>query len=193
MLNPNATTRFTLGEVLSHPWMTDVCKASPILHKRRKSVCYKSAEFISKELQDFNKCSCSCHHSILSKHCEDCRDIQANNPETLLRKNIYPSNSLSSSGYGSEIFGSDVGSLFWENISPPNLSHLDLFGLELSSFDEQYTDVPCRRKSSTGTIIANSTTSRKRSHRKCSFSVLTPVILSDASEDENEDDDVIFV
>ena len=168
-----------------------MCKASPILLKRRKSVCYKSAEFISKELQDFNKCSCSAHHSILSKHCEDCRDIQANNPKTSLRS-INPSNSsLSSSGYGSEIFGSDVESRFWENISPPNSSRLDLLGLELSSFERQHADVSHHSKSSAGTIIANSIASKTR-HHGCSFPVQTPVILSNDSEDE-DGDDVVFV
>ena len=194
MLNPNPTTRFTIREILLHPWMIGGCKASPILLKRRKFVCYKSAGFISKELQDFNKCSCSCHHSMLSKHCEDCRDIQANNPETVLRKNIYTSNSsISSSAYGSEIYGSDVESLLWENISSPDLSQPDILGLEITSFEGQYANVPHHQKSSAETIRANSTITSKTRHHGCSFPVQTPVVLSDASEDENEDDDVIFV
>ena len=199
MLDPISTTRFTLNEVLSHPWMTGLCKkASPLLpnKKRRQAICYESAEYINKELQDFNKCSCSCHLSILSKHCEDCRDIQANNPETLLGRNacLNSNSSLSSSGYGSELYSSEIGSQYWDNMSPTNLSHLDLLGLELSPLEGLRASGPRPRKSSAGTIGSNSTITSKTSHHRCSVPVMTPVTLSEDSEDDNEDnDDIVFV
>ena len=115
MLDPCGSTRITIQEILSHPWVINAA-ATPTLRKRRNGVCHFSADMIRQSLLEINSCNCPCHKadsaqrlrdSVITKHCEDCDDFQANDPAVMHRRQVRLSrnSSICSSGYGSE-FGS---------------------------------------------------------------------------------------
>lgn len=195
MLEPNPSARITISEILSHPWMTGLSKkVSPLTSKkqRRQAVCYENVTYIHKALEDLNQCNCSCHRSsspspFMSRHCEDCEEVTANNPEIMQRRAYRLSrNSSISSGYGSE-----MGSQYLQTPSPRG-SQANIVGLHLlSPVDARRHSMP--RKSSAGTIGSNSTITCKISHQRCSVPAKSPVVLSEDSASEEEDDDVVFV
>ena len=186
-------SRYTLKEVLSHPWMMGTCKvSSPIPYRERKhAISHESAASFCKELQNLNKCNCPCHNSdcsVLDKHCDDCREVQANNPEVMLKRNLYLSrNSSISSGYGS-----DMESHLWENLTPINVSYLNQLGLESSLSFEGLCSFP--RKSSASTIGSKATIMSNTSQHRYSFPLKTCLKLDGCGENEKEvDEDIIFV
>lgn len=189
MLDPNPSTRATLDHIISHPWVTGLRK-TPMLtlqsKKRRNAICYESPEDIHNILLEMNDCDCSCHkvgphqsrHGMISKHCKDCEDVQANNPEIMLRRQIRLSrNSSLSSGYGSEL-----GSQF---LPSPRESQTNLLRIDLLPFLSHRSSLP--RKSSASTIHAKTIMSAKKSHQRCSV----PTILRESIS--NEEDDLVFV
>ena len=195
MLDPNPATRITIDDILVHPWMTELSKKpSPLNSKkqRRQAVCYENTEYIHRALEELNKCDCSCHRSsssssspsFMSRHCEDCNDVVANNPEIMQRRaNRLSRNSSISSGYGSE-----MGSQYLQTPSPRG-SQVNILGMHLLSPEVRRHSMP--RKSSAGTIRSNSTVT---SQHRCSVPVKTPLVLSEDSASEEEDDeDVVFV
>lgn len=191
MLNPDPNARYTLNDILAHPWMTSLrsSKSQQPKSRRRYGVCYKSTENICSALLALNECDCSCHRidilkhgrdSVITKHCADCDDFQANDPEIMMRRQVRMSrNSSMSSGYGSE-FGSQ---LHLPAVHSPEEPPMNLLGLEFSPILRHRSSVP--RKSSASTV-SNSTLVSKSSHHRCSV----PTILQEAASD---DDDIVFV
>ena len=188
MLNPNPNTRYTLKEILAHPWMADLHKSVLTQKSRRRyGVCYKSSENIRSALLAMNECDCSCHRvdlmkhgrdSVITKHCMDCDEFQANDPEIMMRRQVRMSrNSSMSSGYGSE-FGSQM---HLPTAHSPDESPVNLLGSELSPILRNKISTP--RKSSAGTV-SPPTMMSKMCHQRCSV----PTILR-----EIDDDDIVFV
>ena len=188
MLNPDSSNRYTIQDILAHSWVTGSQKASSPVSKpsvRRYGVCYEDAEYIRNALVKLNECNCSCHmseyanghrDSVISKHCNDCDDVLANDPEIMLRRQIKLSrNSSLSSGYGSEL-----GSQYFQ---PFNNSQLNIPGLSSTSY--RRSSVP--RKSSTS-VICNRTISKENQHR-CSV----PCKITTALGDCDDDGDIVFV
>ena len=106
MLNPNAFARYTIDQVLSHPWLAGKAQ------RRRKTAIVTPPELKIEGLCD---CNCSCHKhetsehrdSVFTKHCGDCELITANDYDLSNRQlpDCSRCSSTTSSGYGSE-FGS---------------------------------------------------------------------------------------
>ena len=194
MLDPNSTTRFTLEEIHSHPWMTGVCRkvlSSLPCKTRRQAVCYESGGYICKELQKFNKCNCSCHCSkcpLLGHHCGDCTYIQANDPDVMLRR------SIRLSSIPNLIFGSspDMSSPFLKN-SPIDLSHLNFHNFELSPIEGKHISVS--HKNSIITIESMSIITNKTNLCKFNYpAIKNSLDLSEGSEeDDKTGEDVVFV
>ena len=190
MLEPNTTTRFTLKEVLSHPWMTGSCKVSSLpSEKKRQDVFNESVTSFGKELQNLNKCSCSCHdsnYSVLDKHCDDCREIQANDPEVMLRRNICLSSISSlSSGYGSE-----MGSDNLDNFFPLSMSNLNLAEHKIWNSEERHGSLS--DKNYAGTIESNSAIGNKKIQHRWSVPVKTSMNQREENLEE-DDEDIVFV
>ena len=185
MLNPDAQARYTLQEVLAHPWMAEP-KASPTKPMRRRlGVSYKTSDAVRNTLLTLNECDCSCHtkdvakhgrDSVITQHCDDCSEVQANDPEVMMRRQILLSrNSSVSSGYGSE-----MGSQY---LPTPSLNEQNMLGFDLFQSSTRRCSVP--RKSSatsTCTIIQG---------KRCSMPA--PNILRNEERYADEEDDIVFV
>lgn len=191
MLNPNPSTRCTLKEILSHPWLADLQKSVAVHKRRRNGVCYKSSENIRNTLLAMNECDCSCHRvallkhgrdSVITKHCEDCDEFMANDPEIMMRRQVRLSrNSSVSSGYGSE-FGSQMH-LPTTSAHTPDEPPMNLLGSNLSPILRNKTSAP-RKSSASSASSASTCTLMSKVSQRCSV----PTILR-----EIEDDDIVFV
>lgn len=188
MLNPDALTRYTMQDILHHPWLATAIQRSPQVDKhvkRRRGVCYKSSDTIRYALLKMNCCDCSCHKSgdssntrdsVVSRHCTDCSDVLANDPLVMQRRKVRLSrNSSISSGYGSEI-----GSQYLQTPSP---DEPQVLGLDFYPILGRRSSVP--RKSSASSA---STVHAKSSFQRCS--VPTRPTREYAT---GEDEDIVFV
>lgn len=182
MLNPNPEARCTLQDVFVHPWMAELNKPTTPNKKRRTGISYKSSDTIRNMLMKLNECECSCHaddvakhgrDSVITRHCDDCSDVQANDPKVMMRRQVLMSrNSSVSSGYGSE-----MGSQY---LGPPLLNdQQNMLGFEIS---KGRCSVP--RKSSASSV---STLRGKASNQRCSMPA--PNILREYDDEE----DIVFV
>lgn len=112
MLDPNTYTRYTIQDVLSHPWLSMVTKRQ---RKRKIGLSQTSQAYTSKLVLEFSDCDCSCHRnephthrdSVITKHCNDGDDVQSNDLDIIEKRTpqLSRNSSAASSGYGSE-FGS---------------------------------------------------------------------------------------
>ena len=187
MLNPDPTKRYTIQDILAHQWMHS--RSTQKGTKRRNGVCYRSSENIRNTLLMMNECDCSCHRvellkhgrdSVITKHCPDCDEFQANDPEVMMRRQIRMSrNSSVSSGYGSE-FGSQMCLPTQTPEEPP----MNILDSDFSAILRHKSSVP--RKSSVSTICHGSTMASRISHQRCSV----PTILHEVAVD---DEDIVFV
>lgn len=193
MLNPNPLTRYTIDDILAHPWMscggsgsgTKTVPNSKHSSRRRNGVCYKSAESIRQALMKLNQCDCSCHeadaarntrNSAYSRHCVDCDDFQSNDPEIMLRRQVRLSrNSSISSGYGSE--------QCLQTLPSPDKNNMLKFDRILG----HRSSAP--RKSSASTISTNAGFRKASGYQRCSVPTRTRGVLREY-EDE---DDIVFV
>lgn len=197
MITVDQETRYTMKEVLLHPWVsanTTRKNSSTLSSKfstRRNGVCYQSADAIRYALLKLNQCDCGCHKSdsttsindnhdsshdnsrdsVVSRHCLDCDDIQANDPDAMLRRQVRLSrNSSRSSGYGSEAGSQTL----------PTPDDEKLLGCKTSQILGRRSSVP--RKSSVGTVHTRS------SHQRCSVPSRPHVLKEYADEGE-----IVFV
>lgn len=150
---------------------------------RRNGVCYQSGDAIRYVLRKLNNCDCGCHStcdnsssrdSVVSRHCLDCDDVRANDPEVMLQRQeqLSRNNSTISSGYGSE-----AGSMY---LSTPTMDDDNFPGFDFSILGRR-SSVP--RKSSTGTIRAKSSF-----QHRCSVPSRPHVLREYADEEE-----IVFV
>lgn len=185
MLNPNPSARFTLQEVLSHPWMTNQGKSahrpSSRYTKRRTGVSYTDNSCVHQALLKLNQCDCSCHRSggdtdfTFVRHCKDCEEVQSNDPEIMLRRQIRLSrNSSISSGYGSE-FGNPF----------VYVPHEDMRFLGVPVHGRR-SSVPRKSTASTCTGMRG-----KNQRQSMPPNILTPNNL--LSECVSNDEDIVFV
>lgn len=188
MLDPCATTRITVQEILSHPWMMNTTTHS--LRKRRNGICHFSPENIRQSLLDINNCDCPCHKldsdrrsrdSVITKHCEDCDDFMANDPAVMHRRQVRLSrnSSICSSGYGSE-FGSQ-----YLNSVTPRASQNGLRGFLDISTAIHRSSIP--RKSSATAVM----------HQRCSVPISTHILKQSVCSKpiltNDQEDDIVFV
>lgn len=185
MLDPCATTRITVQEILSHPWMINT--TTPLQRKRRNGVCHFSPETIRQSLLEINDCNCPCHKidsarrcrdSVITKHCEDCEDFIANDPAVMHRRQVRLSrnSSICSSGYGSE-FGSQ-----YLNPVTPRASQNGVRGFLDVSSGIHRSSIP-RKSSAT-------------MHHRCSVPTSTNILKQSVCSKPiltNDEDDIVFV
>ena len=175
-----------MQQVLSHPWLTARSGNNGKYIKRRNGVCYKSADAIRYALVSLNQCDCSCHKadskctsrdSVISRHCADCDDVQANDTEVMMRRQIKLSRNSSSvsSGYGSELGGSQ-----YLRTPSPN-ENQQLLGCDLCPILGRRSSVP--RKSSASSA---STVKAKTSQKRCS-------VPARCREYASGEEDIVFV
>lgn len=179
MLDPDVDTRYTIDQVLSHPWLATRSRGCI---KRRHGVCYKSGDAV---LVSLNQCDCSCHKtdsnqassrdSVISRHCADCDDVLANDPEVMMQRQILLSRNSSnvSSGYGSELGGSQ----YLPSPSPEE----NLLGYDRCPILGRRSSVP--RKSSASSA---STVKAKPRQKRCS-------VPAKPREYASEEDEIVFV
>ena len=172
MLDPNSYTRISLKGILSHPWMTNLCKseASGCLLKTSDNIC--------KEVKCVKKCNCSCHstlYSVLTQHCVGCMDTQACNSEIMSRRKITNSESIQTLGNRGGRKIEHLGKL-----SPINLPYHNPQSYQLSSIKGQQSSE--HMKNSSGGIVANST-----------IVVMNSLKLNTSSEEEENDEDILYV
>lgn len=199
MLNPNPINRYTLTDILAHPWMAASPKkpATPsTLPRRRVGMCYGDSNSIRNMLIELNECNCPCHKeelkihghrdSVITKHCQDCSEVQANDPEVILTRQVLLSrNSSISSGYGSE-----MGSQYLQTPSPVSSDErqrmLGFGGGVVYPTIGGRLSVP--RKSS-GTGVSGR---RPRSgYQRCSMPAPTNILRE--GKGVSEEDDIVFV
>ena len=174
MLDPNAVTRYTVNDILAHPWMT---VSTVTDRKRRYGVCYESNDDIRTNLLKLNLGVCTCYKSdkdrdsVISRHCTVCDEFMANDPEMLHLKQPPMSRNTSncSSGYGSE-----YGSQHQLSAIP---SHVPVFFNESA---ERRSSIPPKKMSEA-----------VREHRS-SVPILTQSNIITALE-EDDDEDLVFV
>lgn len=199
MLNPNAETRYTLDEVLAHPWLAEPSVAtSGKTRRRRFGVSYKSPDTVRHVLLKHNECNCSCHRedyskqqqhgrdSVITRHCDDCADVQANDPEVMLRRQVLMSRDSSvSSGYGSE-----VGSQYLGTPSPLGDS-AHLLGFELLAAEGgRRCSLPRKSSASSSSTLQNKSICYQ--HR-CSMPSSPNILRQGERQGVAEDDDIVFV
>ena len=173
MLDPIPETRFTLKEILSHPWMTGSCKkVSPLLsyNESRQTVTCDSAD----------------------SNCMELQIIHANDAEDMRRQSMC----LESNTSISSVYGSYMESSYWENLTPINQSHLDHFDHEFSPIEGMYSSVP--HKNSTDKMESKLAIVSKSNLHICSVQVkesLNKTEYCDEKENiyDEVNDDIIFV
>ena len=184
MLDPCASQRISVNEILAHPWLSNVA-ATPTLRKRRNGVCHFTPDTVRQSLLDINNCDCPCHKSeiqrrsrdsVVTKHCEDCDDFIANDPGVMQRRQVRLSrnSSICSSGYGSEF-----GSQYLTPVTPRASQNMAVKGF----LDVRRSSIP--RKSST---CMHQRCSVPTNILKQSVCNIQPTILG-----PDDEEDIVFV
>lgn len=189
MLDPCATTRITVQEILAHQWMLNGSPTPSSIRRRRNGVCHFSPDNIRRSLFEINDCNCSCHKSdasprrsrdsVITRHCEDCEDLVANDPAVMHRRQVRLSrnSSICSSGYGSE-FGSQY----------------------LTPMTPRASQTAVKAFLDTHSTIHRSSIPRKSSasmYHRCSVPTNTNILKQSINEpilgSANDEDDIVFV
>ena len=232
MINPDPFTRYTLSDVLRHPWMScnnnsnsgseeDDCSSSNNVSSksRRSGVCYNNADSVRCSLLELNFCSCSCHKgngcdaghkhgrnndcaaatardSVISRHCEDCDDFRANDPDVMHRRQLrLASRRNSNSSVGSSGYGSEYGSQYLPTTPSPaacdtGSNNMGLLGFEMlmgGAGGEPSFRSTTPRKSSACSVA---TIKAKNSFQRCSVPARPSTMMREYASDDEE---VVFV